>query len=106
MATSNPYFYGDEDKPALARMNAATRWCVYGGSCMAYAQIATGRIDIGIEVSYKIHDYLALVAVVRGAGGVITDWDGNDLTIRSGDRFVAAGHLRNLEQALKVLSCE
>ncbi len=45
MSTSNPDFYGEGDRPALAKMRSATRWCVYGGSCMAYAQIATGRID-------------------------------------------------------------
>ncbi len=104
MANSNPDFCRDEDKPALARMNAATRWCAYGGSCMAYAQIASGRIDVGVEVNYNIHDYLALVPVIQGAGGVITDWNGSDLTIHSADRFVAAGDRRIHEQSLRILS--
>ena len=58
---------------------------------MAYAQIASGRIDIGIDVAFDPFDYLALVPVIRGAGGVITDWNGNPLTLGSGDRLVAAG---------------
>ncbi len=91
LSTSNPDFYGDADAPALERLKAATRWTVYGGSCMAYAQIASGRIDIGIDVAFDPFDYLALVPVIRGAGGVITDWDGNPLTLGSGDRLVAAG---------------
>jgi histidinol phosphatase-like enzyme (inositol monophosphatase family) len=103
MTTSNPSFYSEQDLPALTRMTAATRWCVYGGSCMAYAQVASGRIDVGIEVNYDIHDYLALVPVLKGAGGVITDWDGHDLTIHSKDRFVAAGDARIHEQTLRVL---
>ena len=104
MSTSNPNYYTGKDRPALARLNAATRWCVYGGSCMAYAQIASGRIDVGIEVTYNIHDYMALVPVIQGAGGVITDWNGAELTIRSGERFIAAGERRILDQALAVLS--
>ncbi len=100
MSTSNPDFYAESDRPALERMKAATRWAVYGGSCMAYAQIASGQIDVGIDVSFDPTDYLALVPVITGAGGVITDWDGNALTLRSGDRFVAAGdsgiHLKTL----------
>jgi len=103
MSTSNPDWYTDETRPALDRMRAATRWRVYGGSCMAYARIASGRIDVGIDVKFDIHDYLALVPVIRGAGGIITDWNGADLTIQSADRLVAAGDPRIHEQALELL---
>jgi len=103
MATGNPNFWTQKDRPALARLTKATRWGVFGGSCMTYGQIASGQIDIGIEVCYNIHDYLALVPVVQGAGGVITDWAGGCLTIHSDDRFVAAGDRRIHEQALKTL---
>lgn len=106
MSTSNPDFYSNNTRPALERMRSATRWCAYGGSCMAYAHIASGRIDVGIDVNFDIHDYLALVPVIRGAGGVITDWEGAGLTIRSGDRFVAAGDARVHEQALNLLAEE
>ena len=53
LSTSNPDFYGEADIPALQRLKAATRWTVYGGSCMAYAQIASGRIDVGIDVGFS-----------------------------------------------------
>lgn len=106
MSTSNPDFYGDEDKQALVRLNAATRWCVYGGSCMAYAQIASGRIDVGIDVNFDIYDYLALVPVIRGAGGVMTDWDGAELTIHSGNRLAAAGDRRVHEQVLEIINAD
>ena len=104
LSTSNPDFYGEADAPALERMKATTRWTVYGGSCMAYAQIASGRIDIGIDVAFDPFDYLALVPVIEGAGGVISDWAGNPLTLDSGDRLIAAGDARIHAQALKVLT--
>lgn len=104
MSTSNPDFYRDSDRPALERMQAATRWAVYGGSCMAYAQLASGRIDVGIDVSFDPYDYLALVPVITGAGGFITDWDGNPLTLRSGDRIIAAGDARIHSKSLAVLA--
>ena len=44
------------------------------------------------------------VLLVRAAGGFITDWSGADLTIASGDRFLAAGDRRVHEQALKILA--
>ncbi len=104
LSTSNPDFYGEADIPALQRLKAATRWTVYGGSCMSYAQIASGRIDIGIDVAFDPFDYLALVPVIRGAGGVITDWDGNPLILGSGDRIIAAGDSRTHAQALAILN--
>jgi len=106
MSTSNPDFYSDETRPALQRVQAASRWAVYGGSCMAYAQIATGRVDIGMDVGFDIHDYLALVPVIRGAGGVISDWNGDDLTIHSGDQLIAAGDPRVHQQTLDILAGE
>jgi histidinol phosphatase-like enzyme (inositol monophosphatase family) len=104
LSTSNPDFYGDADYQALQRLKAATRWTVYGGSCMAYAQIASGRIDLGIDVEFDPFDYLALVPVVRGAGGVITDWDGQPLTLDSGGRLIASGDPRTHAQALTILA--
>jgi inositol-phosphate phosphatase/L-galactose 1-phosphate phosphatase/histidinol-phosphatase len=71
---------------------------------MAYAQIASGRIDIGIDVAFDPFDYLALVPVVEGAGGVISDWDGEPLTLDSGDRLIATGDARMHTQALEILT--
>ena len=104
LSTSNPDYYGEADAPALQRLKAETRLAVYGGSCMAYAQIASGRIDLGIDVAFDPFDYLALVPVVEGAGGVISDWAGAPLTLDSGDRLIAAGDSRTHAQALAILN--
>jgi fructose-1,6-bisphosphatase/inositol monophosphatase family enzyme len=104
LSTSNPDFYGETDSSALQRLKAATRWTVYGGSCMAYAQIASGRIDVGIDVAFDPFDYLALVPVVEGAAGVISDWAGEPLTLDSGDRLIAAGDARIHARALELLN--
>lgn len=104
MSTSNPDFYDATNVTALEQMRERTNWIVYGGSCMSYAQIATGRIDVGLDVQFDVYDYMALVPVVQGAGGIITDWNGKSLDLQSGDRFVAAGDQRVHEQALEILT--
>ena len=92
MSTSNPDFYDSRPLlPALQRMQQATRLSVYGGSCMAYGQIASGRIDVGMDVQFDVFDYLALVPIITGAGGIITDWNGNPLDVNSGDRLCSRG---------------
>lgn len=104
MSTSNPDYYDQHTIGALTAMKDATRLTVYGGSCMSYAQIATGRVDVGMDVQFDIHDYLPLVPVIQGAGGLISDWEGRPLTRKSGDRFIAAGDRRVHEQALTLLA--
>ncbi|MBT4287086.1 MAG: inositol monophosphatase family protein [Deltaproteobacteria bacterium] len=104
MSTSNPDFYSEEELSYLNNMRAATKLAVYGGSCMAYAQLASGRIDVGMDVQFDIHDYIPLVPVIQGAGGMITDWNGNPLNCESADKFVAAGDKCVHEQAISILN--
>jgi len=104
ITTSNPDFYGAADRPALERLKAATRWTVYGGSCLAYGQLAAGRTDLGMDVAFDPYDYLALVPVIEGAGGIITDWHGQPLTLASGDRILAAGDPARHAEALEILA--
>ena len=106
LSTSNPDFYDAAEFRTFERLKATTRWTVYGGSCLAYAQIASGRIDVGIDVAFDPYDYLALVPVIEGAGGVITDWDGAALTLRSGSRIIAAGDPQAHADALGILAGE
>ena len=75
---------------------------IYGGD--AYALLASGRQDVILEAGLKIYDYSALIPVITGAGGVITDWSGNDLTLESDGKVLAVGDPRIHEQAIRLLS--
>ncbi len=48
------------------------------GDCYAYFSLATGWCDIALDPIMEVWDIQALVPVIRGAGGVITAWDGSD----------------------------
>jgi histidinol phosphatase-like enzyme (inositol monophosphatase family) len=62
----------------------------FGGDCYAYALLASGFIDAVIEAGLQPYDFLALVPVIEGAGGVITDWQGRPLGLDSDGQVVAA----------------
>jgi fructose-1,6-bisphosphatase/inositol monophosphatase family enzyme len=49
-----------------------------------------GRVDLIVEADLDAHDFMALVPVIEGAGGVMTDWNGNRLTRESDGHVVAA----------------
>lgn len=59
------------------------------GDAYGYFLVATGRADIMIDPIMSRWDLAALIPVIRGAGGVITDYYGN--TPENGDSIVAAG---------------
>jgi inositol-phosphate phosphatase / L-galactose 1-phosphate phosphatase / histidinol-phosphatase len=104
LTTGNPEPFNDTERDAFARLREASNWCVYGGGCLAYGRIASGFLDIGIECGHDAFDFCALVPVIRNAGGVITDWEGNPLTIHSGHRYVATGDAALHEQVLEILA--
>jgi len=59
------------------------------GDCYGYLLVATGWADVMCDPILSPWDIQALVPVIRGAGGVITDWHGNDPV--AADSIVAAG---------------
>ena len=48
------------------------------GDCYGYLLVATGWADIMCDPIMNPWDIAALIPVVRGAGGLITDWQGRD----------------------------
>jgi myo-inositol-1(or 4)-monophosphatase len=48
------------------------------GDCYGYLLLATGHADVMCDPIMNPWDIAALIPVVRGAGGVITDWQGKD----------------------------
>lgn len=101
--TSTDCFRGDE----LGRYENCTRRAAlrrYGGDCYIYGLLASGHCDLVIESALKPHDFQALVPVVQGAGGRISDWDGQPLTAQSGERVIAAATEPLWRQAIAALA--
>lgn len=102
-STSPDMFQGDELNryQALARAVGLRR---FGGDCYSYGLLASGHVDLVVEADLAPYDYLALVPVVEGAGGIISDWQGNPLSLASDGRVVAAASPILHRQALDILS--
>ncbi|SAL87626.1 Inositol monophosphatase family protein [Caballeronia arvi] len=58
----------------LAREGRVTR---FGTDCYGYAMLASGHVDLVVEDGLQIHDVMAVVPVIEGAGGIITTWAGS-----------------------------
>lgn len=58
------------------------------GDCYGYYLLSTGFADIMIDPIMSVWDSMALIPVINGAGGKITDYQGNDAAI--GNSIVAS----------------
>lgn len=104
LSTSNPDFYAQEELPAFHALRDRTRWRIYGGCCLAYGLLASGRTDLAIDAKLALHDYAPFVPIIQGAGGVITDWEGRALTLNNpAARILAAGDPARHRDALDLL---
>jgi myo-inositol-1(or 4)-monophosphatase len=74
--------------PAFDALVRRARLVRTWGDCYGYLLVATGWADIMCDAIMSPWDIQALVPVIRGAGGVITDWHGGDPV--KADSIVAA----------------
>ncbi len=70
--------YSSQEKEAYLSLASAVKLNRSEYDCYAYAMVAHGFIDIVAEAGMKIVDIMALIPVIRGAGGIVSNWQGND----------------------------
>jgi inositol-phosphate phosphatase/L-galactose 1-phosphate phosphatase/histidinol-phosphatase len=102
-ATAPDMFRGSA-AAAFERLRRRVKLTRFGGDCYAYALLATGFIDLVVEVDLKPYDYCALAPVIEGAGGIMTNWQGRPLDLYSDGRVVACGDHTLAKRALRVLA--
>lgn len=89
-------FLNEGDKLAIrepeifARLIRAGELRRMGADCYPHALVARGTMDAVVDYDLQPYDYLPVSAVVEAAGGLMTDWQGNPLTMESDGRTVTA----------------
>jgi histidinol phosphatase-like enzyme (inositol monophosphatase family) len=101
--TTHPFaYFTPEEMTRFDRLAKKSRLSRYHGDCYAYGLLAMGFVDCVAEAGLKEWDTAALIPIVEGAGGIITDWNGAPVT--SGGRVLACGDARVHAEAVKILS--
>ena len=101
-ATSPMMFIGKSQK-VYRNVRYKIGETLFGADCYAHGLMASGFVDVLLEANLKPYDYIASAAIVSGAGGKFTDWNGNDLNINSDGKIVAAGDPKIHKQLLKII---
>lgn len=110
LATTDPALFTAQEGAAFERVRAASQLQRYGGDCYGYAMVALGGLDCVIESGLAPWDAAALLPVLEGAGGSLTDWRGQALderfflTPNARAQILAAGDARVRDEAIAMLA--
>lgn len=109
MASSSSFYFQNGDEEILKRISTSTKYqkiggIIYGGDCYSYASLASGFVDVVLDPGLKVYDYAALIPIIKMAGGVVTDWDGNDLGLKSNVKLIASANKTLHEKMLALIN--
>ena len=94
-------FQSSEDLQLFQQVAGHCKLMRYGGDCYAYCMLAHGFIDLVMEAELKPHDIMPLIPIIEGAGGKVTDWQGNSAI--NGGKVIASANALLHDQVLKLL---
>jgi myo-inositol-1(or 4)-monophosphatase len=78
LATGLRSVYRHQNGDAFVDLARRARLFRGWGDCYGYLMLATGRADVMCDPIMNPWDIAALIPVIHGAGGVISDWQGGD----------------------------
>lgn len=81
----------------------ASHWAQWGVAPYDYGLLAAGHLDMVITAGPLVHDYAALGPIINNAGGLITDWYGNKLTLNSPNHVIAVGNPALMNDVIQLL---
>jgi histidinol phosphatase-like enzyme (inositol monophosphatase family) len=93
VGTTGPQFFGDA-LPRFTSFAKSVRDVQWGGDGYLYGALASGGLDLVIERGLAVHDYAAVLPVIEGAGGLVTDWSGAPLTVAGKQNLIACADPR------------
>ena len=106
MCTTSPDMFDADDAPRYANLRSAVLEPRFGTDAWAYAMVASGQTDMAAESNMQPYDYLSHAVIVAGAGGTITDWEGQALRMDSPGSVLACGDATIHAAALEILKAE
>ena len=98
MATTSSHEFGLKKWRAYQSLEQTVKVTTTGSDCYNYGLLASGYIHIVAEKLTSPHDYLPLIKIVEGAGGIMTDWEGNKLNFDDNNVYVLASASSKLHE--------
>ncbi len=102
--SSGIYFEEPLIKKGWENLKEKSRYFRLGGDCYMYGMLASGLIDVVVEDTLKAHDYMALVNVIEGSGGKISDKYGNPISLESDGSLIASSSEALHQEIIEIIN--
>ena len=107
LATTDPRpapqgYFSLEEAESFRALGQACRVARFSLDAYAYGALTLGQLDLVVESGLQRYDVAALIPILKGAGAVISSWDGGEAS--DGGRVVAAATAELHRAALAYLS--
>ncbi len=96
--------FSEEEAAAFARLAQSSRVARFSLDAYAYGLLAIGELDLVMESALKRYDYAALVPLIKGAGGAVSNWKGEAAGSDERGELIAAATPELLAAALQTLA--
>lgn len=104
LTATSPDMFNTQEWAVFSKLSSAVKFRFFGNDCYSYALLSLGFIDLVMEADLGLYDFLPLVPIIIGAGGSITDWQGKELTFKSGSQVLASANPALHSQALALIN--
>ncbi|KZL23297.1 histidinol-phosphatase [Pseudovibrio sp. WM33] len=102
ITTTEPALFNEVERPVWDTICAEARLTRYSTDCYGYAMVAAAGFDAVIETGMNTYDILALIPIIEGAGGFVTNWTGGNAA--DGGQVLATGDKRLHDELLTKLA--
>jgi len=106
IATTSPEAFTKKGWEVFQSLSAQCVSSHYGGDCYNYALLAAGHLDLVVEHQLAPHDVMGLIPVIQAAGGSVTNWQGEPVTLDGDGSLLAAAnpvlHQKALSQIKRI----
>ncbi|SDR32139.1 histidinol-phosphatase [Pseudovibrio sp. Tun.PSC04-5.I4] len=92
ITTTEPALFNEAERSLWDAICAQARLTRYSTDCYGYAMVAAAGFDAVIEAGLNTYDILALIPIIEGAGGTVTNWTGGNAA--DGGQVLATGDKR------------
>jgi histidinol phosphatase-like enzyme (inositol monophosphatase family) len=79
ISTTDPNLFTGAQAGGFEQLRQTAKITRFGCDCYAYAMVAMGGIDLVAENRLAPWDIAAIIPVIEGAGGLITNWRGDPI---------------------------
>tara|TARA_B110000037_G_scaffold211276_1_gene262631 strand:+ start:604 stop:1395 length:792 start_codon:yes stop_codon:yes gene_type:complete len=86
IGSTDPNLFSSEGKKKYEQLLQKTKSHIWSGDSYNYLLVMNGGLDLVVEEGLYSYDIIPLIPILKSQNIIITDWIGNELSLKLGDK--------------------